>query len=218
MEYQTPLKKVICAMKFSKHNKFFLLIGGIGLSFFFGVTFATKKTIAPQLSSEHSEKNTGDVPETLQQPMPDNVLDSDTWIETEEDGTHILWIRSNTGTIITRYHFTPDGNLSDQMIYHTDARGRIMWSKFYDGNKIEMFKIRYGYSVADQLLVEEQIFDSRTKHFDSNNKELPVLRVVHIKDQSTGKKSPIPIQLVVMDMPAVLKSGLRNPFLKEENR
>lgn len=190
-------------MKTAKLIKIFLMIFGsvgcLSLSFFLGIKYSPKVTEVPQ--------------PTLPQPIPDVVQNSDTRVESREDGTHVLWIKSNSGTLITEYHFAASGSLSYQFIHRIDAQGLILSSRIYDGQKVEIFKTRYGYTREDHVLVEEQIFDSRTKHMDANNQEKPVLRVVHVKDPSTGKKSRHCIQLVIMDLPAELKSGFRNPFI-----
>ena len=197
-------------MKTAKLIKFFLLtlgsIGCLSLTFFIGTKYSSKVAEVPQPKLPQ---------QTLSEPIPDAVQNSDTRVESREDGTHVLWIKSNSGTLITEYHFAASGSLSYQFIHRIDAQGLILSSKIYDGQKVEIFKTRYGYTREDHVLVEEQIFDSRTIHMDANNQEKPVMRLVYIDESGDGKRNPVCIYLVPMDLPAELKSGFRNPFLAD---
>lgn len=183
----------------------------LGLSFFLGTKFSTNPTESRASSPGHSVKVEEEVPAPSPPPVQDDRQQAQTHIETREDGTHVLWIKSNHPEYVTQYLFAVNGSLTNLWVHRTNAQGKILGSKFCDSHGNEMFKIRYGYTKQDQVLVEEQIFDSRNKHFDANHQEKPVARLIHM-NPSGNEQKPICVKLVPMELPAELESGLRNPL------
>lgn len=132
--------------------------------------------------------------------------------ELMDDGTRILWIRDTSGRTLNQYNFASDGTLSLRAIYRIDASGSPLTCNIIDGQKTELFKVRYGYRKSDGMLVEEQIFDSRLKRLDGEGRELPVRRIFHVVDTATGKPKRELIDLVSIDFPQDLYEGFSNPF------
>ncbi len=120
----------------------------------------------------------------------------------EDDGSRILWIRSEDQIRVFRFEISSSGNISSKRDYRIDRKGNPMKCRIFDKTNTEVFKARYGYRTTDGLLVEEQIFDSKNKHLDrQQEEEVPVRRIVYSGELGATDPNPTIIELVSMELP-----------------
>ena len=107
-----------------------------------------------------------------------------------EDGSRSVFIRSPDNKTLTKKTFTPNGVLAMLTSYKMNAQGDPLGCKIRDGIGTELFKVSYGYHKFTGFLVEELMYDCKSKRINpSNGKEMPVQRVCYIYD-AEGKRSP----------------------------
>lgn len=191
MKIENPKKIAILSVSFA----------GVALLSFVG---GTKLSESRQSSREVAPASTSS----------DSLQDSDIITELKDDGVRILWIRTAGGRLLNQYKFDSDGALALRAIYRIDASGSPLTCKIIDGQKTEIFKVSYGYRKSDGMLVEERIFDSRLKRLDEQGRELPVRRILHVRDTDSGESKRELIELVSLDFPQEFESGFSNPFQK----
>ena len=120
----------------------------------------------------------------------------------EDDGSRILWIRSEDRLRVVRFEISSSGNISGKREYRIDRKGNPMRCRIFDNTNTEVFKSRYGYRRTDGLLVEEQIFDSKNKHLDrEQEEEVPVRRIVYSGELGATDPNPTIIELVSVELP-----------------
>ena len=113
-----------------------------------------------------------------------------------EDGARTMFLRSPDNKTLTKKTYSANGALELVTIYRMDANGNTLSCKIYDGSKIELYKVRYGYRKSDGQLVEEQMFDSRVKRIDpATGQEMPVRRFIYTYDANGKRSAPISITL-----------------------
>ena len=120
----------------------------------------------------------------------------------EDDGSRILWIRSEDLLRVFRFELSSSGNISSKREYRIDRKGNPMKCRIFDNTNTEVFKARYGYRMTDGLLVEEQIFDSKNKHLDrQQEEEVPIRRIVYSGELGATDPNPTIIELVSVELP-----------------
>ena len=135
-----------------------------------------------------------------------------------DDGSRTVFTRSPDNRTLTKRTFTTNGALFLVTIYRMDEHGNPTGCKIYDGKKNEMYKTSYGYRKSDGMLVEERMYDSRTKRIDPNTgNEMPVRRFFYTYDALGNRSVPISMTLIpgktaeeVYGKPTALDS---DPFL-----
>jgi len=106
-----------------------------------------------------------------------------------EDGSRTLFLRSPDNKTLTKKTFTANGVLELVTVYRMDANENPLSCKIYDGQKQELFKVSYGYRKSDGQLIEERMFDSRTRRINpADGTEMPVRRFLYTYD-GQGKRS-----------------------------
>lgn len=129
------------------------------------------------------------------------------------DGTRSFWLRSEDKTLIEQYLFSSSNALIGRKIFRLNPDGDPMGGKIYDHANTEVYKIRYGYSKPDGMLVEEQVCDAKIKRISEiTGNEIPLRRFLHT--QLHGNKEP---QITVVDVENAdvtnpLVTPFRNPF------
>lgn len=114
-----------------------------------------------------------------------------------EDGSRAVFTRSPDNRILTKKTFSPNGVLTMITTYTMDSNGNPMSCKIRDGQKVELFKVSYGYHTVTGQLVEERMFDSRVKRINKDTgKEMPVQRVIYIYDAEGKRSAPFVINLL----------------------
>lgn len=143
------------------------------------------------------------------------VMDSDIITESNEDGTRVLWIWDADGLRLSRYQFTRDGELETRGVYRMDKNGSPFGCRIFDDRKNEIFKVLFGYRKSDGTLVEERIFDMKSKRLNDRGQELPVGRILHVLDAASGETKVNLVDLAAVDLPSGIGEGFRNPFRRE---
>lgn len=110
----------------------------------------------------------------------------------QEDGSRSVFIRSPDSKKLTKKTYSPNGVLTMVTTYTMDSNGNPMGCKIRDGASTELFKVGYGYNKKTGQLVQELMFDSRTKRINKENgKEMPVQRVAYIYDADGNRSAPM---------------------------
>jgi len=107
-----------------------------------------------------------------------------------KDGSKSIFTRSPNNLVLIKKTYSPAGVLTLTTVYRMDANGNPMSCKIYDGQKNELFWVRYGYRKSDGQLVAEEMFDSRVKRTNPKkpDEEIP-LQVVRYVIDAQGKRS-----------------------------
>lgn len=114
-----------------------------------------------------------------------------------QDGSKTQLTRSPDNRTITKIKKNPNGVLTMRTVYRMDSEGNAKGCKIYDGQGIELFKVSYGYRRSDGQLVEERMFDSRSRRMDPNTgKEMPVQIVQYTYDPQGNRSAPNVINLL----------------------
>ena len=79
---------------------------------------------------------------------------------------------------------------------------------------IELFKVSYVYRRSYGMLVEERIFDSRSRKPDNGGID-PLRRILHGVNADDGLPESTVIDLASPDFPPQMEVGFRNPFLQQ---
>ncbi len=134
-----------------------------------------------------------------------------------EDGSRTVFIRSPDSRVLTKKTFM-NGVVTMVTTYWMDASGNPTGCKIHDGQKQELFKVKYGYNKFNGLLEREVMFDSRVKRINpADNTELPVQIIAYIYDAEGKRSAPIVYNLLpgkkMEDVFGVKSSALEsNPF------
>ncbi|RYD26272.1 MAG: hypothetical protein EOP87_23005 [Verrucomicrobiaceae bacterium] len=142
---------------------------------------------------------------------PAAVEDPDVRVVKNQDGSRDVFIRSGS-SLITRHRFGTDAKLFSRSAYRVDYAGNPMSCKIYDPDGGEVLKVVYGYRRKDGKLVEERVFNTRTKTVDKDGKELPVHRMIHLDDGETLSIFPDEADSG-LDIARRVDSPFRNPFV-----
>ena len=114
-----------------------------------------------------------------------------------EDGSRTLFTRTPDSRSLTKKKFNPNGVLVMMTNYRMDSNSNPVSCKIYDGANNLLYKVSYGYRKSDGQLVEERMFDARTKRVDSNSGvEMPVQRVCYVYDAQGNRSAPIVYNLL----------------------
>jgi hypothetical protein len=151
----------------------------------------------------------------------DSVEGPNVRVTRHDDGSKTVFTRSPDNRTLTKRTYTATGKEYLLTIYRMDAHGNPTGCKIYDGQKNEMFKSSYGYRKSDGQLVEERMFDSRTKRIDPNTgKEMPVRRFLYTYDALGNRSAPISITLIpgatAEEVYGKATALDKNPFLEGE--
>lgn len=114
-----------------------------------------------------------------------------------EDGARTLFTRSPDNRTLTKKKFTSNGVLNMVTIYRMDPNGNPVSCRIFDGKNTLLFKVSYGYRKSDGQLVEERMFDARTKRTDpATDQEIPVQRVCYVYDAQGNRSAPMVFNLL----------------------
>lgn len=193
MKIQWPKKIALLGISFA---------GCVYLAFISGTKFSENDSEARDQSSVSKVANAAE--------------DSHFRTEMQQDGTRNLWIRATDELRLTQYNFSADGDLSFKTVYRINAYGAPLNCKIFDDRKTEIFKVSYGYSTSDGMLVEERVFDSLIKRLNDEGTEMPVRRVFHSFDAGDGSSKITSIDLIPAHFPANLKMGFKDPFRRSD--
>ncbi|MEY3394234.1 MAG: hypothetical protein RL346_470 [Verrucomicrobiota bacterium] len=142
----------------------------------------------------------------------------------QDDGSRTVFVRSPDNRTLTKRTFSKQGVLTMVTIYRMDQHANPTGCKIYDGDKNELYKVSYGYRKSDARLVEERMFDSRTKRIDpQTGNEMPVRRFIYTYDALGNRSAPISITLIpglkTADEVFGKSSALdKNPFVTPKGR
>ena len=143
--------------------------------------------------------------------------DPDIRTELKQDGTRLLWIRSNDKLHLSQYVFASDESLAGKKVYRVDRNGNPLACKIFDDMNTELFKVSFGYRKSDGKLVEEQIFDSRIKRLGPDHaKEVPVRRLIYSRQKGATDTTPSLIDTESADLPNHLLTAFRDPFENQQ--
>jgi hypothetical protein len=114
-----------------------------------------------------------------------------------EDGSRTLFTRTPDNRTLTKKKFNANGVLVMMTNYRMDSNSNPVSCKICDGANNLLYKVSYGYRKSDGQLVEERMFDARTKHLDPNTgAEMPVQRVCYVYDAQGNRSAPIVYNLL----------------------
>ena len=114
-----------------------------------------------------------------------------------EDGSRTLFTRTPDNRSITKKKFNGNGVLVMMTNYRMDSNSNPVSCKIYDGANNVLYKVSYGYRKSDGQLVEERMFDAKTKRVDPNTGvEMPVQRVCYVYDAQGNRSAPIVYNLL----------------------
>jgi len=141
-----------------------------------------------------------------------------------EDGSRTLFTRTPDNRSLTKKKFNANGVLVMLTNYRMDSNSNPVSCKIYDGTNNLLYKVSYGYRKSDGQLVEERMFDARTKRADPNSGvEMPVQRVCYVYDAQGNRSAPIVYNLLpgktFEEVFGVKSSALDvNPFKEEPSK
>jgi hypothetical protein len=141
-----------------------------------------------------------------------------------EDGSRTLFTRTPDNRSLTKKKFNANGVLVMMTNYRMDSNSNPVSCKIYDGANNLLYKVSYGYRKSDGQLVEERMFDARTKRQDPNTGvEMPVQRVCYVYDAQGNRSAPIVYNLLpgktFEEVFGVKSSALDvNPFKEESGK
>ncbi len=114
-----------------------------------------------------------------------------------EDGSRTLFTRTPDNRSLTKKKFNANGVLVMMTNYRMDSNSNPVGCKIYDGANNLLYKVSYGYRKSDGQLVEERMFDARTKRLHPNSAvEMPVQRVCYVYDAQGNRSAPIVYNLL----------------------
>jgi hypothetical protein len=114
-----------------------------------------------------------------------------------DDGSRTLFTRTPDNRSLTKKKFNANGVLVMMTNYRMDSNRNPVSCKIYDGANNLLYKVSYGYRKSDGQLVEERMFDARTKRQDPNTGvEMPVQRVCYVYDAQGNRSAPIVYNLL----------------------
>ena len=114
-----------------------------------------------------------------------------------DDGSRTLFTRTPDNRSLTKKKFNANGVLVMMTNYRMDSNSNPVSCKIYDGANNLLYKVSYGYRKSDGQLVEERMFDARTKRLDPNTgAEMPVQRVCYVYDAQGNRSAPIVYNLL----------------------
>lgn len=114
-----------------------------------------------------------------------------------EDGSRTLFTRPPDNRSLTKKKFNANGVLVMMTNYRMDSNSNPVSCKIYDGSNNLLYKVSYGYRKSDGQLVEERMFDARTKRLHPNSGvEMPVQRVCYVYDAQGNRSAPIVYNLL----------------------
>ena len=127
---------------------------------------------------------------------PNEVDGPNVRVMRNEDGSRTIFTRSADNQTLTKVTYSPNGVRTMTTVYRMDENENPLSCKIFDGQKQELFKVRYGYRKTDGKLVEEQMFDSRVKRMDpATGQEMPVRRFIYTYDAQGRRSAPVAITL-----------------------
>lgn len=141
-----------------------------------------------------------------------------------DDGSRTLFTRTPDNRSLTKKKFNANGVLVMMTNYRMDSNRNPVSCKIYDGANNLLYKVSYGYRKSDGQLVEERMFDARTKRLDPNTGvEMPVQRVCYVYDAQGNRSAPIVYNLLpgktFEEVFGVKSSALDvNPFKEETGK
>lgn len=141
-----------------------------------------------------------------------------------DDGSRTLFTRAPDNRSLTKKKFNANGVLVMMTNYRMDSNSNPVSCKIYDGANNLLYKVSYGYRKSDGQLVEERMFDARTKRQDPNTGvEMPVQRVCYVYDAQGNRSAPIVYNLLpgktFEEVFGVKSSALDvNPFKEESGK
>lgn len=114
-----------------------------------------------------------------------------------EDGSRAVFTRSPDNRTLTKKTFSPNGVLTMVTTYKMDSNGNPIGCKILDGQKVEMFKVSYGYHRVTGQLVRELMFDSRVKRINKDTGlEMPVQQIIYLYDAEGKRSAPMAFNLL----------------------
>lgn len=113
-----------------------------------------------------------------------------------DDGGRTIFVRSVDNKTISKKKFNGNGVLTMLTAYRMDANENPLSCKIFDGQRVCLFKVSYGYRKSDGNLVEERMFDARTVRKDANGRETPVQIVKYVYDAQGSRSAPIVFNLL----------------------
>ena len=136
--------------------------------------------------------------------------------ELKSNGIYTLWTRKTTesGSQLNQYQFSEGGDVALKTVYRVNQNGSPLSSKIFDEKSNELFKISYGYRKSDGMLVEERIFDSRSRPMD-NRGVGPIRRILHGVNADDGLPESNVIDSAPPSFPPQMEIGFRNPFFQQ---
>ncbi len=113
-----------------------------------------------------------------------------------EDGSRTVFTRSPNNRILTKKRFL-NGEVTMITTYWMDASGNPTGCKILDGQKQELFKVKYGFHKVTGSLEREIMYDSRVKRINpADGKEMPVQIIAYIYDAEGKRSAPIVYNLL----------------------
>lgn len=131
------------------------------------------------------------------------------------DGSQSVYIlnKGSESNVLRKYDFSRNGELFLMTIYRVDGSGKPMAAKIFDSRKEELLKVSYGYRKSDGLLVEERVFDAKTKRTsEADGRELPVQRYIHVVDESGTHRQRVNLEASGPELAQREVAPFVNPF------
>jgi hypothetical protein len=108
------------------------------------------------------------------------------------DKSRSVFTRSPDNKVITKKTFV-GGKLSLITVYRLDSFANPLACQIYDGQRVLLYEVDYGYRKQDRQLVMERMWDRRVKRYYPNNPtvEMPVQVVEYLIDAQGRRSVPI---------------------------
>jgi len=115
-------------------------------------------------------------------------------ISKNRDGSVTEFLRNPKNTVLEKRTYSEKANgekvLRNRTYYRRDKFGNLRSGQIFDGQRVQLFRIIYGYDKHTGRLVAENMYDARVKRTDPNDpKKEQVLRALRYSYDAQGNRS-----------------------------
>ncbi len=115
------------------------------------------------------------------------------------DDSHVVFQRSPDDQKLVKTTKDKNGNIQVVATYYRNAKGFLTAGRIHDGQGALLYRVKYGYDKQSGLLLAEDMFDGRVKHYfpdgvldkKGNRKEMPIRRIYYFYDASGSQSKAI---------------------------
>lgn len=108
------------------------------------------------------------------------------------DGSYVEFKRDPEDRKLIKTTRDQNGTVKMMATYFRNTKGFLTAGRVHDGHGTPLFRVRYGYSKENGLLIAEEMFDARAKRFfPGTRKEMPLRRIYYFYDAQGNQAKAI---------------------------